>query len=129
MTGMQRVPKLSTGPPTERNPAEVPDWLGLSRLSAGHHTVSLIPCHVPAVGHGGGTCPRSPAGRMIPSPPSTVIHAILPTMHHRQINLHLVSDSTGETLNSIARATLARFDDHHVTHHRWSLVRSRLQLD
>jgi regulator of PEP synthase PpsR (kinase-PPPase family) len=50
-------------------------------------------------------------------------------MPHRQINLHLVSDSTGETLNSIARATLARFDDHHVIHHRWSLVRSRLQLD
>lgn len=50
-------------------------------------------------------------------------------MLHRSINLHLVSDSTGETLNSIARATLARFDNHHVIHHRWSLVRSRLQLD
>lgn len=50
-------------------------------------------------------------------------------MPQRLINLHLVSDSTGETLNSIARATLARFDDHHVIHHRWSLVRSRLQLD
>jgi len=45
------------------------------------------------------------------------------------INLHLVSDSTGETLNSIARATLSRFEDPHVVHHRWSLVRSRLQLD
>ncbi|MCO6415281.1 kinase/pyrophosphorylase [Siccirubricoccus sp. KC 17139] len=50
-------------------------------------------------------------------------------MAHRPINLHLVSDSTGETLNSIARATLARFEDHHVIHHRWSLIRSRLQLD
>ncbi|MDO9712098.1 pyruvate, water dikinase regulatory protein [Paracraurococcus lichenis] len=50
-------------------------------------------------------------------------------MSMRAINLHLVSDSTGETLNSIARATLARFEDHHVVHHRWSLVRSRLQLD
>jgi regulator of PEP synthase PpsR (kinase-PPPase family) len=48
---------------------------------------------------------------------------------HRQVNLHLVSDSTGETLNSIARATLARFDEPHVIHHRWSLIRSRLQLD
>jgi [pyruvate, water dikinase]-phosphate phosphotransferase / [pyruvate, water dikinase] kinase len=47
----------------------------------------------------------------------------------RPINLHLVSDSTGETLNSIARATLARFEDPHVIHHRWSLIRSRLQLD
>ena len=50
-------------------------------------------------------------------------------MQNRSINLHLVSDSTGETLNSIARATLARFENHHVIHHRWSLVRSRLQLD
>ena len=50
-------------------------------------------------------------------------------MLSRQINLHLVSDSTGETLNSIARATLARFEGHHVIHHRWSLIRSRLQLD
>lgn len=50
-------------------------------------------------------------------------------MAHRMINLHLVSDSTGETLNSIARATLARFDEPNVIHHRWSLVRSRLQLD
>lgn len=49
-------------------------------------------------------------------------------MAHRTINLHLVSDSTGDTLNSIARATLARFDHHHVVH-RWSLIRSRLQLD
>jgi regulator of PEP synthase PpsR (kinase-PPPase family) len=50
-------------------------------------------------------------------------------MAARSINLHLVSDSTGETLNSIARATLARFEGHHVVHHRWSLIRSRLQLD
>ena len=50
-------------------------------------------------------------------------------MAHRMINLHLVSDSTGETLNSIARATLARFDEPNVIHHRWSLIRSRLQLD
>lgn len=47
----------------------------------------------------------------------------------RSINLHLVSDSTGDTLNSIARATLARFEGPHVIAHRWSLIRSRLQLD
>ncbi|MCX8132990.1 MAG: kinase/pyrophosphorylase [Roseococcus sp.] len=47
----------------------------------------------------------------------------------RQTNLHLVSDSTGETLNSIARAALARFDNPNVIQHRWFLVRSRLNLD
>lgn len=50
-------------------------------------------------------------------------------MVHRTTNLHLVSDSTGETLNSIARAALSRFEAHNVIHHRWSLVRSRLNLD
>ncbi|HEV7458779.1 MAG TPA: pyruvate, water dikinase regulatory protein [Roseococcus sp.] len=47
----------------------------------------------------------------------------------RNTNLHLVSDSTGETLNSIARAALARFDQPGVIQHRWFLVRSRLNLD
>ncbi len=47
----------------------------------------------------------------------------------RTTNLHLVSDSTGETLNSMARATLARFEDPHVIQHRWFLVRSRFQLE
>ena len=50
-------------------------------------------------------------------------------MDQRGINLHLVSDSTGETLNSIGRAILARFENHHVINHRWSLVRSRMNLD
>jgi regulator of PEP synthase PpsR (kinase-PPPase family) len=44
-------------------------------------------------------------------------------------NLHLVSDSTGETLNSMARAVLARFDAPGVIQHRWFLVRTRMNLD
>ncbi|MBY0336196.1 MAG: kinase/pyrophosphorylase [Acetobacteraceae bacterium] len=47
----------------------------------------------------------------------------------RSRNLHLVSDSTGETLNSMARAVLARFDNAHMVQHRWFLVRSRMNLD
>ncbi|WP_458094817.1 pyruvate, water dikinase regulatory protein [Roseomonas sp. WA12] len=47
----------------------------------------------------------------------------------RTTNLHLVSDSTGETLNSMARATLARFEEPNVIQHRWFLVRSRFQLE
>lgn len=45
-----------------------------------------------------------------------------------RINLHLVSDATGETLNSIARATLSQFEDTHIIYHRWSLIRTRFQL-
>ena len=47
--------------------------------------------------------------------------------HHR-INLHLVSDATGETLNSVTRATISQFEDVHVIYHRWSLIRTRFQL-
>ena len=50
-------------------------------------------------------------------------------MATRHTNLHLVSDSTGETLNSMARAVLARFDEPGVVQHRWFLVRSRMNLD
>jgi regulator of PEP synthase PpsR (kinase-PPPase family) len=45
-----------------------------------------------------------------------------------RINLHLVSDATGETLNSIARATVAQFEHANILHHRWSLIRTRFQL-
>ncbi len=46
----------------------------------------------------------------------------------RRLSLHLVSDATGETLNSIARATVAQFEHAHVVYHRWTLIRTRLHL-
>jgi regulator of PEP synthase PpsR (kinase-PPPase family) len=45
-----------------------------------------------------------------------------------RMNLHLISDATGETLNAIARATTVQFDHVDMIYHRWSLIRSRLQL-
>jgi hypothetical protein len=56
-----------------------------------------------------------------------LIHAILSPMSNR-INLHLVSDATGETLNSIARATVSQFEHASIVYHRWSLIRTRFQL-
>ncbi len=44
-------------------------------------------------------------------------------------HVHLVSDSTGETLNALARAVCARFDDVLPIEHIFALVRSRRQLD
>lgn len=44
------------------------------------------------------------------------------------MNLHLVSDATGETLNAVARATTVMFEHAHIIYHRWSLVRTRFQL-
>lgn len=49
-------------------------------------------------------------------------------MEPHRINLHLVSDATGETLNSIARATVSQFEAVAITYHRWSLIRTRFQL-
>jgi len=49
-------------------------------------------------------------------------------MSTNRINLHLVSDATGETLNSITRATIAQFEHAAIVYHRWSLIRTRFQL-
>ena len=46
-----------------------------------------------------------------------------------RLNLHLVSDSTGETLEMIAKAALAQFDETDVSRHFWPMVRSRQHLD
>jgi regulator of PEP synthase PpsR (kinase-PPPase family) len=45
-----------------------------------------------------------------------------------KLNIHLVSDATGDTLNALARAAVAQFDESQVNYHRWSLIRSRLQM-
>jgi len=46
-----------------------------------------------------------------------------------RLHLHLLSDSTGETLEMIAKAALAQFDDAEVTRHFWPMVRSQQHLD
>ncbi len=43
-------------------------------------------------------------------------------------HLHLVSDSTGETIASAARASLVQFEGVDVTEHVWNLVRTKRQL-
>ncbi len=45
-----------------------------------------------------------------------------------KLNIHLISDATGDTLTALARAAVAQFDESQVSYHRWSLIRSRLQL-
>ncbi len=46
-----------------------------------------------------------------------------------RLHLHLLSDSTGETLEMIAKAALAQFEDADVVRHFWPMVRSRQHLD
>lgn len=47
----------------------------------------------------------------------------------KEFHLHLVSDSTGETVSSVARAAVVQFDEVTAHEHIWSLVRTRGQLD
>lgn len=47
----------------------------------------------------------------------------------KEFHLHLVSDSTGETVSSVSRAALVQFEDVTPTQHIWSLVRTKGQLE
>lgn len=46
----------------------------------------------------------------------------------QDFHLHLVSDSTGETVTLLARACLVQFDDIQVREHLWPMVRSADQV-
>ncbi len=47
----------------------------------------------------------------------------------KEFHLHLVSDATGETINSVARACVIQFDQVRPIEHFWNLVRTERQLD
>jgi len=46
-----------------------------------------------------------------------------------RLHLHLLSDSTGETLENIAKAALAQYDDVETVRHFWPMVRTEMHLD
>lgn len=46
-----------------------------------------------------------------------------------RLHLHLLSDSTGETLENVAKAGLAQFDEVETIKHFWPMVRSEGHLD
>lgn len=46
-----------------------------------------------------------------------------------RFHLHLVSDSTGDTVHSVARACLVQFEEAEPIEHVWSMVRTRSQID
>ena len=56
--------------------------------------------------------------------PQGLAQAVMPRLH-----LHLISDSTGETLETIAKAALAQFEGADVNRHFWPMVRSLQHLD
>lgn len=48
---------------------------------------------------------------------------------HQRHHLYLISDATGETLHTIARACLVQFEDIEVVEHAWPMVRTHRALD
>jgi len=49
--------------------------------------------------------------------------------HKERFHLHLVSDSTGETLNAVAGAVLAQFEEADAQRHSYVMVRTARQMD
>ncbi len=47
----------------------------------------------------------------------------------KRINIHLISDSTGETLSSVARAVLSQFEGVESNDFIWPLIRTKSQLE
>lgn len=47
----------------------------------------------------------------------------------RRFHLHLVSDATGETINSVARACLVQFEGIDPIEHAWTLIRTTGQME
>ncbi|HZS83111.1 MAG TPA: pyruvate, water dikinase regulatory protein [Stellaceae bacterium] len=46
-----------------------------------------------------------------------------------RFHLHLVSDATGDTVHSVARACLVQFEDSEAIEHIWSMVRTKAQIE
>ena len=46
----------------------------------------------------------------------------------KKIHIHLISDSTGETVSTVARSAGAHFKDFDTIEHNWVLVRSADQI-
>jgi [pyruvate, water dikinase]-phosphate phosphotransferase / [pyruvate, water dikinase] kinase len=47
----------------------------------------------------------------------------------KQFTIHLVSDSTGETVSSVARAAIAQFEEVEPDEMSWTLVRTKTQME
>ena len=50
-------------------------------------------------------------------------------MPEQTLHIHLVSDSTGETVHQVARACLAQYADVKTIEHVWTLVRTPEHLE
>ncbi len=47
----------------------------------------------------------------------------------KNFHIHMISDSTGETVNSVMRSVMSQFEDVEVEEHTWALVRTKGHLE
>jgi len=57
------------------------------------------------------------------------VHKLAEGQGVNRFHLHLVSDSTGDTVHSVAKACLVQFDEAEPVEHSWMMVRTEPQLD
>jgi [pyruvate, water dikinase]-phosphate phosphotransferase / [pyruvate, water dikinase] kinase len=57
------------------------------------------------------------------------MHKLIEGQGVNRFHLHLVSDSTGETVHSVAKACLVQFDEAEPIEHSWMMVRTEAQLE
>jgi len=62
---------------------------------------------------------------MYPTYPRLIIGFV----HMKSAHIHLISDSTGETVNIITRACIFQFQGVEITDHMWPMVRNQSQLE
>ena len=77
--------------------------------------------------HSGPRCLAVRPGSATPCP--HVVHSLVLTTVAARLHVHLLSDSTGETLENIAKAALAQYDDVQTVRHFWPMVRTEAHLD
>jgi [pyruvate, water dikinase]-phosphate phosphotransferase / [pyruvate, water dikinase] kinase len=76
-----------------------------------------------------GTKPRSAGDAQAGAALEARYPQLLPGRRMTRFHLHLVSDSTGDTVHSVARACLVQFEGAEAIEHIWSMVRTKTQIE
>ena len=93
-------------------------WCAAQSYHAAEKTVEAVPANAENIGK-----------NQKPVAYSQFTHSIYRPMPNKHFHLHLVSDSTGETVSSVARASMAQFDHVQAEEHVWPLIRTKGQLE
>ena len=114
--GQGRIAKLTGNPHITAVGTDVAEWHPLGSFGESLHTVRMMQ---PATGQTAWLSPHGFTGSAL----------VMPHRASSFFHLHLVSDSTGETLTTVARAATAQYTKVSPVEHVYPLVRTQKQLD